>query len=103
MTENASQNDKPLFTHRAWIQKTEFVRKGRRIGPWIDEGSARVEPDGDVVWVSLHSLPIGGFDGRICLAKTGIDPNDRQAPQRPGETTDDGGDDTDSGEDESEG
>ena len=88
MTEAASENDKPLFTHRAWIQKTELVRKGRRIGPWIDEGSARVEPDGDVVWVKLHSLPIGGFDGRICLAKTGIDPNDRPAPQRPGDDHD---------------
>ena len=95
MSESTSKkNDRPPFTHRAWIQKTELVRKGRRIGPWIDEGSARVEPDGDVHWLKLHSLPIGGFDGRICIAKIGIDPNDMQAPERPGETDD--------GEEESE-
>jgi len=95
MSESTSKkNDKPLFTHRAWIKKTELVSKGRRIGVWIDEGSARIEQNGDVHWLKLHSLPIGGFDGRICIAKIGIDPNDMPAPERPGETDD--------GEEESE-
>lgn len=78
MTEAASENDKPLFTHRASIQKTELVRKGRRIGPWIDEGSARVEPDGDVVWVKLHSLPIGGIR-RSYLSRKDRHRSERQA------------------------
>lgn len=87
MTESASKkNDKPPFTHTAWILKTELIRKGRRVGRWIDEGVARVEPDGDVSWVYLHSLPIGGFDGRICLAKIGMPPPDvMPVPQRPGQ------------------
>lgn len=84
MKENASNNDKPPFTHTAWILKTELVRKGRRVGRWIDEGVARVEPDGSIN-VYLHSLPIGGFDGRIHLAKIGTRPPEvMPAPQRPG-------------------
>jgi hypothetical protein len=94
----SKKNGKPPFTHTAWILKTELVRKGRRVGRWIDEGVARVEPDGDVSWVYLHSLPIGGFDGRICLAKIGTNPPDNMpAPQRPGAA-----DDEDDGEEESE-
>lgn len=88
MSEITSKNGKPLYTHRAWIKKTELMRKGRRIGPWIDEGAARIDPDGDVSWVYLHSLPVGGFDGRICIARNGIDPNDMPAPRRPGEVED---------------
>ena len=96
MSESTSKkNDKPLFTHRAWIKKTELVSKGRRIGVWIDEGSARIEQNGDVSWLKLHSLPIGGFDGRICIAKIGIDPNDIPAPQRPGDDHDDDDEETD--------
>jgi hypothetical protein len=95
MTETASKNYKQPFTHTAWILKTELIRKGRRVGRWIDEGVARVEPDGSVN-VYLHSLPIGGFDGRIHLAKIGTSPPDvMPAPQRPGETDD--------GDEESEG
>jgi hypothetical protein len=88
MTEAASKDDKPPFTHTAWILKTEFVRKGRRVGRWIDEGVARVEPDGTVN-VYLHSLPIGGFDGRIHLAQIGTNPPDvMPQPKRPGEAGD---------------
>jgi hypothetical protein len=84
MKENASKTDKPPFTHTAWILKTELMRKGRRIGRWIDEGVARVEPDGSMN-VYLHSLPIGGFDGRIHLAAIGTSPPDvMPKPQRPG-------------------
>src|SRR4051794_23704416 len=61
--EHQQENDKPPFTHRAWIKRTELIRKGRHIGVWIDEGSARIEQNGDVHWLQLHSLPIGGFDG----------------------------------------
>jgi hypothetical protein len=95
MTETASKTDKPPFTHTAWILKTELIRKGRRVGRWIDEGVARFEPDGSVN-VYLHSLPIGGFDGRIHLAKIGTSPPDTMpAPRRPGET---GGDHDDAGD-----
>lgn len=98
MTKDASRNDKPPFTHTAWMLKTEFIRKGRRSGRWIDEGVARAEPDGKI-WVYLHSTPIGGFDGRICLVKIGDPPPDAApAPQRPG--ADNGGEDE--GEEDSE-
>jgi len=84
MTETHASNDKPSHTHTAWILKTEVIRRGRRLGRWIEEGVARIEPDGSVN-VYLHSLPIGGFDGRIHLAKIGTSPPDvMPAPQRPG-------------------
>jgi hypothetical protein len=95
MSESANKSDRP-FTHTAWILKTELVRRGRRVGRWIEEGVARIEPDGDVSWVHLHSLPIGGFDGRICLAKIGTSPPDvMPSPPRPGDEADgpDGDDD----------
>ena len=85
MTETQAKNDKPLFTHTAWILKTDIIRKGRRLGRWIEEGDACVEPDGSVN-VYLHSLPIGGFNGRIHLARIGTNPPDimsMSAPQRP--------------------
>jgi hypothetical protein len=89
MTETPAQTDKPPFTHTAWIPKTEIIRKGRRGGRWIDEGVARVEPAGSIN-VFLHSLPIGGFDGRIHLAKIGTPPPDiMPAPQRPDADGDD--------------
>jgi hypothetical protein len=85
MSESAGKSDKP-FTHTAWILKTELVRRGRRVGRWIEEGVARIERDGDVSWVQLHSLPIGGFDGRICLTKVGTSPPDAMpTPERPGD------------------
>jgi hypothetical protein len=88
MTETTCKTDKPPFTHTAWILKTELIRKGRRVGRWIDEGVARVEPDGSVN-VYLHSLPLGGFDGRIHLAKIGTNPpHIMSASQRPGATGD---------------
>jgi hypothetical protein len=92
MTETQAQNDKPTYTHTAYIVKTEIIRKGRRLGRWIEEGVARLEPDGSVN-VYLHSLPIGGFDGRIHLAKLGTSPPDlNAAPQRPDAASDDGED-----------
>ena len=89
MTETPANSDKPPFTHTAYILKTELIQRGRRRGRWIEEGVARVEPDGSVN-VYLHSLPIGGFDGRIHLAKIGTNPPDlNAAPQRPGAAGDD--------------
>ncbi len=86
MPENAAKSDKPAYTHTAWILKTELIRKGRRVGRWIEEGVARIEPGGEISWVYLHSLPIGGFDGRICLTKVGTSPPDvMPTPQRPGD------------------
>jgi hypothetical protein len=90
MSEPADKSDLP-FTHTAWILKTELIRKGRRVGRWIEEGVARVEQDGDICGVYLHSLPIGGFDGRICLTKLGTSPPDVvQTPQRPSTRDDEG-------------
>ena len=94
MTETQAKNDKPPFTHTAWILKTDIIRRGRRLGRWIEEGDARVEPDGSVN-VYLHSLPLGGFNGRIHLAKIGTSPPDimsMSAPQRP-DTAGDGEED----------
>jgi hypothetical protein len=97
MSESAGKSDKPPFTHTAWILKTELIRKGRRVGRWIDEGVARFEADGSVN-VYLHSLPIGGFDGRIHLAKTGTSPPDvMPTPQRPGDDADEPDGDEDQG------
>ena len=75
------------FTHSAFIFKNEGLRKGRRFGRWINEGDARIEPDGSI-FVYLHSTPIGGFDGRIRCLKIGTQPPEegRATPQRPGET-----------------
>jgi hypothetical protein len=84
------------FTHSAWMFKTETIRRGRRIGRWIQEGDARLEANGDAN-IYVHSTPVGGFNGHIYLAKIGTSPPDAEpAPQRPGQTDD--GD-----EDESEG
>ena len=93
MTETPAQTDKPPFTHTALILKTDIIKKGRRFGRWIEEGVARVEEDGSIN-VYLHSLPIGGWDGRIHLAKIGSNPPDVM-PQRP----DGGSDDEPEGED----
>jgi hypothetical protein len=85
MTETTSKSDKPSFTHTAWILKTELMRKGRRVGRWIDEGVARIESDGSIN-VYVHSLPIGGWGGHIYLTKIGDNPPDFMSkPQRPGE------------------
>ena len=37
MSGSTSKDGKPPFTHTAWILKTELIRKGRRVGRWIDE------------------------------------------------------------------
>jgi hypothetical protein len=82
----------PEFTHKAFLFKNEGLRKGRRVGRWIEEGDARVEKDGSIN-VYLHSTPIGGFDGRIHLAKIGAQPP-AEAPLRPGDEGDDRVDET---------
>jgi len=92
--------DKSKFTHDAFIFKSEGMRKGRRLGYWIEEGVARIEPDGSF-FVYLHSTPIGGFDGRIRCQKYGSKPPAMPAPspQRPGDNAEDEGE----GDEEAEG
>ena len=53
--------------------KNEGMRKGRRLGRLQEEGKARVEPDGSL-FIYLHSLPVGGFDGRIRCYRIGTKP-----------------------------
>jgi hypothetical protein len=73
------------FTHTAWMFKTETIRRGKRVGRWIEEGVARMEPNGDCN-IYIHSTPVGGFNGQIYLARIGTQPPDAEpAPQRPGE------------------
>ncbi len=87
--------DKSKFTHDAYVLKTEGMRRGRRLGYMVPEGVARVEPNGDI-FVYLHSLPVGGWDGRIRCRKFGEKPPEiKQTPERPGE--DSGGEDDDEG------
>jgi hypothetical protein len=89
MTETPADSAKPTHTHTAYIRKTEVIRQGRRLGRWVEEGVARQEADGSIN-VYLHSLPIGGFDGRIHLAKLGTKPPDvSPMPQRPAAGDDD--------------
>jgi hypothetical protein len=90
MTDRANDTDKPSFTHIAWIEKTEFIRKGRRHGRWIEEGVARLEPDGSM-HVYLHSLPIGGWDGRVYLGRIGAGPPE-PIPRRPSDDVNEMGD-----------
>jgi hypothetical protein len=78
--------EKP-FTHNAFVFRTEGMRRGRRVGRWINEGVARSGPDG-TMQVYLHSLPVGGFDGRLFLAPIGVEPPQKQ-PQRAGADGDD--------------
>jgi hypothetical protein len=93
----AQQQSRP-FTHRAYIFKSEGVRKGRRLGWWQEEGRARVEADGSL-FVYLHSTPIGGFDGRIrCY---GFDQQQPEPPPYLDMDAPQGGDEDESGEDES--
>jgi hypothetical protein len=81
MPENDNNPARP-FTHTAWVFKNEGVRRNRRHGRWIAQGVGRVEPDGNT-WVYLDSLPIGGFDGRVCLTKNGDPPPQPEQPRRP--------------------
>lgn len=67
------------FTHTAHIFKSEGVRRGRRLGYWVQEGYARHNPDGSG-FVYLHSTPIGGFDGRIMLTPIGKQPSQPTEP-----------------------
>jgi hypothetical protein len=88
--------DKSKFTHDAYIFKSEGVRRGRRLGFFVNEGLARIKPDGSI-FVYLHSTPIGGFDGRIRCCKFGTSPPAEfdPPPHRPGEEgdSDEGGED----------
>ena len=67
------------FTHTAWMFKTETIRRGRRVGRWINEGDARIEANGDVN-VFVHSTPVGGFFGHIYLARLGNPTPDAPPP-----------------------
>jgi hypothetical protein len=83
MKELSTTNKRPPFTHSAWILKTQAIRKGRRIGTWIEEGEARINPDGTLD-IYLHSSPFGGWDGHIQLSLKGQRPTDIMSePQRP--------------------
>jgi hypothetical protein len=76
--------DKSKYTHDAYLFKSEGVRKGRRLGYWEKEGYARSEGN-NRFFISLHSAPIGGFDGRIWLRPFGDEPpaEPKEQPQRP--------------------
>ncbi len=94
MTEIPTKNKRPPSTHSAWIMKTDAIRKGRRLGRWIEEGDARHNPDGTTD-IYLHSTPIGGFDGHIQLVLKGQRPVDIMSePQRPEAARDDEGQDS---------
>ena len=83
MTEIPTRDKRPPFTHSAWIMKTDAIRKGRRLGRWIEEGDARHNPDGTTD-IYLHSMPLGGFDGHIQVVPKGRRPVDIMSePQRP--------------------
>jgi hypothetical protein len=74
------ENTRP-FTHTAFI----FKREGKRPhqGRWLECGVARDEKDGTVN-VYLDRLPVGGFTGRVHLAKRGTTPGlPEPGPQRP--------------------
>lgn len=89
MTEISTKDRRPPLTHSAWIMKTDAIRRGRRLGRWIEEGDARHNPDGTTD-IYLHSTPIGGFDGHIQLIPKGRRPIDiLSEPQRP-DARDDG-------------
>ena len=72
-------NTKP-FTHAAHIFKSEGMRRGRRIGYWVQEGYARDNPGGSR-FIFLHSTPLSGLDGRIILTPFGSPPP--RPPARP--------------------
>ena len=83
MKELATTNRRPPLTHSAWILKTHAIKKGRRVGNWIEEGDARINADGTID-IYLHSMPIGGFDGHIQVSLKGQRPVDVMSePQRP--------------------
>ena len=83
MTDISTKDRRPPLTHSAWIMKTDAIRKGRRLGRWIEEGDARHNPDGTTD-IYLHSTPIGGFDGHIQLIPKGRSPIEMLSePQRP--------------------
>jgi hypothetical protein len=76
------ENPRP-FTHTAFIFKREGKRPNQ--GRWLECGVARDEKDGTVN-VYLDRLPVGGFSGRVHLAKRGTTPGlPEPAPQRPGQ------------------
>ena len=91
MPEIPTKNKRPPLTHSAWVLKTDAIRKGRRLGRWIEAGDARHNPDGTTD-VYLYSTPIGGFDGHVQLVPKGRRPVDIMSePQRPDAAGDDDG------------
>jgi hypothetical protein len=95
MPEIPTKNKRPPLTDAAWVLKTDTIRKGRRLGRWIEAGEGRHNPDGTTD-IYLHSLPIGGFDGHIQLVLKGRRPTDIMSePQRPDAASDNDGDEFD--------
>jgi len=76
------------LTHTAFI----FKREGKRPtqGRWLECGAGRIEADGRIN-VYLDRLPVGGFHGRVHLAKTGELPPAPE-PERPRAASDHDGD-----------
>ena len=85
---STSDTDANRFTHTAHVFKSEVMRRGRRIGYWVQEGYARQNPDGSG-FVSLHSTPIGSFDGRMMLTPIGKQPPQPSAPTLTGDEIED--------------
>ena len=78
--------------HNGPNNRLAYTRKrvGRgqsKLGPWLEIGRGRVDPDG-VVRAYLDRLPVGGFSGFVCLALPDTPPPTDLQPQRPGETPD---------------
>jgi hypothetical protein len=65
-------------SHIAYALKQD----GGKFSRWLEIGSGRV--DSGTAHVFLDRLPIGGFNGYVCLAPIGIaPPNLKAAPRRP--------------------
>lgn len=79
------------FSHTAFIFKREGKRPNQ--GRWLECGVARAEDDGTIN-LYLDRLPVGGFSGKVHLARSGdIPANPEAQPLRPGEAEADAGDD----------
>lgn len=61
--------DSKTPTHTAFALK----REGKRLGRWLEIGTARADKDG-VMHVFLDRMPIGGFNGYAYLSPIGIQP-----------------------------
>lgn len=77
--------DKKAPTHTAYTLK----RETRTVSRYIEVGAARIDKHGEIHYVYLDRLPVGGFTGKICLAPVNVKPPvPPEDPQRPGEDED---------------